>query len=84
MGQSVNFTATVAGTAPITYTWNFGHGAAVPTTVATIAHSFPVTTTVHTYNVTLSAANACTSPTAPVSKQVTVWPYGIYLPLILR
>ena len=69
---------------PVTYTWNFGYGADVPTTVATIAHSFPLTTTVHTYDVTLSAANACTSPAAPVSKQVTVWPYGIYLPLILR
>jgi PKD repeat protein len=85
VGQSVNFTATVTGgTAPITYTWNFGHGADVITTAAVIVHSFPLTTTVQTYNVTLWAANACTSPTAPVAKSVTVWPYRIYLPVILR
>jgi len=52
--------------------------------VATTANSFPVTTTVHSYTVTLSAANACTSPTTPVSKQVTVRPYLVSLPMIMR
>jgi hypothetical protein len=85
VGQSVLFTATVtAGTAPITYTWNFGHGGNVEATSAVTAHSFPLTTTVQTYNVTLSAANACTSPTTPVAKPVTVWPYLVYLPIIMR
>ena len=38
VGQSVSFTATVTGgTAPITYTWNFGHGAPVVSTSATAA-----------------------------------------------
>jgi hypothetical protein len=56
----------------------------VETITAITAHSFPLTTTINTYNVTLTAANACSSPTAPVSKQVTVWPFFIYLPLISR
>jgi hypothetical protein len=84
VGQSVNFTAVASGTAPITYTWNFGHGANVETTSAVTAHSFPLTTTVQTYNVSLTAANACTSATTPVVKPVTVWPYLVYLPIIMR
>jgi PKD repeat protein len=85
VGQSVSFTATLTGgTAPITYTWNFGHGTPQVTPLATIVHSFPLTTTVHTYTVALTAANACTSSPTPVSKQVTVWPYTNYLPLIFR
>jgi hypothetical protein len=84
VGQLVNFMASAVGTAPITYTWNFGHGADVVTTNALTEHIFPLATTINTYTVTLTAANACTSPTAPVSKQVTVWPYLIYKPLILR
>jgi hypothetical protein len=84
VGQSVNFTATVTGgTVPITYTWNFGHGADVVTTTATVGHSFPLTTTLRTYPVMLTTANACSNP-APVSRSVTVWPYRIYLPVILR
>jgi PKD repeat protein len=84
VGQSVKFTATVTGgTAPITYTWNFGHGADVVTTTVTVDHSFPLTTTLKTYPVMLTTANACSNP-APVSKSVTVWPYGIYLPVIMR
>jgi hypothetical protein len=84
VGQSVTFTATVAsGTLPVTYTWNFGHGADEATISATVGHSFPLTTTLQTYNVMLTTANACSNP-APVSKPVTVSPYGNYLPLISR
>ncbi len=72
---------TGGGTQPITYTWNF-HGAAVVTTVATTVHSFPLTTTVQTYEVTLTAANACSSQSA--TKQVTVQPFYLYLPITMR
>ena len=84
VGQPVNFTAVITGgTAPIAYTWNFGHGADVITTTASIVHSFPLTTTIQTYLVTLTAANACSSqPATP--KSVTVRPYGIYLPVNFR
>jgi large repetitive protein len=84
VGQPVSFTATGSGSAPITYTWNFGHGANVVTTAATTVHSFPLTTTVKVYNVTLTAANACPPAPAGVTKPVTVVPYRIYLPLMLR
>jgi PKD repeat protein len=85
VGQPVNFTATViSGTAPITYTWNFGDGADVVTTAAAIVHSFPLTATIQTYAVTLMAANACTTSPADATRQVTVVPYFIYLPLIIR
>jgi hypothetical protein len=85
VGQAVNFTATAAvATLPITYTWNFGHGANVVGTSATTSHSFPLTTTVKTYAVTLTAANACTTSPATANNPVTVMPYRIYLPLILR
>jgi large repetitive protein len=84
VGQPVNFTATViTGTSPITFTWDFGHGANVITTTVAIAHSFPPTTTVQTYNVKLTAANACGSE-ATTPTPVKVSPYGIYLPLIRR
>jgi len=85
VGQPVNFTATTTGgTAPINYTWNFGHGTPQVTTAAAIVHSFPLTTTVKTYAVTLTAANGCPPSPAGVTKQVTVVPYSIYLPLMLR
>ena len=84
VGQPVNFTAVITGgTAPITYTWNFGHGADVITTTGNVVHSFPLTTTVRSYPVTLTVANACSShPAAP--KSITVQPYGLYLPMIVR
>ena len=84
VGQPVTFDAmTTGGTQPITYTWNFGHGLDVVTTVATTVHSFPLTTTVQTYAVTLTAANDCSSQSA-TPEQVTVRPFYLYLPIIMR
>ena len=40
--------------------------------------------TVQTYAVTLTTANACATSPATATKQVTVMPCRIYLPLISR
>lgn len=83
-GQPVNFTVVImSGTLPITYTWNFGHGADVITTASSVVHSFPLTNTAQAYTVTLAAANAC-STQAAAPKLLTVQPLRVYLPLILK
>jgi uncharacterized repeat protein (TIGR02543 family) len=87
VSETVRFTATVGvGTAtpPITYTWMWGDGSAEtvgPTPVA--AHAFPFTNTRRTYTVTLTVANACPSQ-GDAQRTVSVVPYGIYLPLVMR
>ena len=72
-----------SGTAPITYTWNFGYGADVITTTTSVVHSFPLTNTAQTYTVTLAAANAVQHQAA-APKLVTVQPVRVYLPLIWK
>ena len=83
VGKIVTFNGTtLAGTAPITYSWNFGDGSAVGNG-SPITHLFPITLTTHSYTVTLTAANAC--GTAPaVLKSLTVQPQTVYLPLVLK
>jgi len=83
VGETVTFTGTsTGGTSPITYTWTFGDGGVGSGAVVT--HLFPLTATVKTYTVTLSAANACTSPAITMSKGVTVHPRYVYLPITLK
>jgi uncharacterized repeat protein (TIGR01451 family) len=83
VGQSVSFTAAItAGTLPITYTWKFGDGQQTVVTTPQVKHTFPLTNTVRTYAVLLSAANACGSQ--PVQRSVAVWPLRVYLPLVRR
>ena len=60
VGQTVTFSATVAGTRPIDFTWNFGDGTTANTLTATHAYTEP-----GTYEATLTATNeagtdACT------------------------
>lgn len=81
-GRTVTFTAVAAGTLPITYGWNFGDGGTG--NGSPINHVFPLwhSTGSNTYTVTLTATNACSSPS--ISHTVTVIPYRIFLPLAVR
>ncbi len=88
-GVASFFTATLAaGTAPLTYTWNFGHGADV-VDGATISHTFPVTAANQTYTVSLTVANGCSAAPAVV-KAVTVagatpvLDKYVFLPIVIR
>ena len=88
MRETVTFTATAdEGTAvlPVTYTWDFDDGITSTVYIDTITHTFPITTTVQTYTVSLIVANACPSQ-QEVEKDITVqpYPYAVYLPLMLR
>ena len=83
VGDSVTFNGTVSsGSEPITYTWDFDDGSPVQEGNP-IAHTFPSMLTAQTYQVVLTVANPCSSPPG-VSKDVTVRPRMIYLPLVLR
>lgn len=82
VGELVTLTGTVAGgTPPITYTWGFGDGGTGSGQV--VAHTFPLTTTMKTYMVTMTSTNACPSMLT-WAEAVTVRPRAIYLPLVLR
>jgi uncharacterized repeat protein (TIGR01451 family) len=82
--QPVVFTATITGgTVPITYTWDFDHDSIVITNTANIVHRFPLTNTVHTYLVMMTASNACSNQAAE-PRAATVQVYTIYLPVIIR
>jgi PKD repeat protein len=88
ISDTVRFTGTVTlGTAPITYTWDFGDGTpAINGT--TVAHTFPAATTTLTYTVTLTVTNSCSF--GVTSRLVTVHPVEasnrkyIYLPMMFR
>jgi len=83
VGEGVTFTGTLsAGTAPITYTWDWGDTTAGGSG-AIVLHTFPLTVATQTYTVTLTAGNTC-GPAALVQHPVTVQPRRVYLPLILR
>jgi len=84
VGQAVGLTAQLtSGTSPITYTWNFGDGSeSVITATTLVYHIFPVTNTLQTYTTILTAVNDCNSQA--VQKPIAVYPYSVYLPLVLR
>ncbi|CAG0936883.1 hypothetical protein TFLX_05779 [Thermoflexales bacterium] len=82
VGQLVTFNGTaLTGTAPITYTWNFGDSSA-PGSGSPITHLFPLSASAQSYTVTLTAENACGS--APVAKVIQIQPLTVFLPLIMR
>jgi hypothetical protein len=79
LGQAMRFTATVSGTGPLTYTWDFGGaGAARGETTSTPVYTY---TSPGEFVVRLSVTNLC--GTELVSDTVTVHPVT-YLPLILK
>ncbi len=82
VGQLVTFNGSaLTGTTPITYSWNFGDSATG--NGSPITHAFPLTVTMRSYTVTLTATNAC--GTAPaVVKALTVWPQTVLLPVVLK
>jgi PKD repeat protein len=82
IGQPMMFTATVTGTPPLTYTWDFGgDGAAAGENTFTPVFTY---TGEGVYTVTLTLENACGF--TPISSQVEVvkfW-YHIYFPWVVR
>ncbi|CAG0936882.1 hypothetical protein TFLX_05778 [Thermoflexales bacterium] len=82
VGQPVTFNGTaMTGTAPITYTWNFGDGSSVGNG-SPVTHLFPLSASAQSYTVTLTAENACGS--TPVAKVLQIQPLALFLPLIMR
>lgn len=65
VGETVNFSATSAGTRPVTFEWNFGDGTTASTLNATHAYN-----EVGTYNVTLTATNEAGSDTCTMTVTV--------------
>ncbi len=65
VGETVNFSATSAGTRPVTFAWNFGDGTTASTLNATHAYN-----EVGTYNVTLTATNEAGTDTCTMTVTV--------------
>ncbi len=80
VGETVHFTATVTGSEPITYTWDFG-GAGTGSDLATANPTWTYDDA-RDYTVTLTVTNPCGShaDTLPVRVEV----HELYLPLVAR
>jgi uncharacterized repeat protein (TIGR01451 family) len=79
-GQAVTFTASASGTAPFTFTWDFGDSDTA--TGATVQHTYA---NAGAYTVSLAAANACSQEEVAAALAVVAPPaYRIYLPLVVR
>ncbi len=81
-GESVNVTATLTGTTPITYRWDFGDGTLPVTGTGRVTASH-VYTAGGSFTVTLTVTNPCGSDVATHLVTV-VEEHTVYLPLILR
>jgi uncharacterized repeat protein (TIGR01451 family) len=84
INSPVTFTASISpadATMPITYTWDFGDGATITVTSATVQHTYTVS---GTQTVRVTAYNPCT-PAGVIGQQaVDIAPRQVYLPLVLR
>jgi len=79
VSQTVTFSGTVtAGDTPIVYTWNFGDETNSTGQVAYHAYQNN-----GTYQVIMTATNACSEVTAP-PQTITVGVHQIYLPMVLK
>lgn len=82
VGQPVTFTSVLTtGSPPVSYTWDFGDGTAIRSGegLSVVTHTFPTTTTLQTYQVSLRTSNLCSDPPV-VIKSITVKPFLLYLP----
>ena len=84
LGETMNFTATVSGTEPITYTWDFGGAGTAGGTGANVTFLYDAA---GSYTVTLDVENACPS-TNSATLQVEVLAPPVYqitlLPTVLK
>jgi len=76
--STVAFTASVTGTAPFDYAWNFGDGSSGQGMTPTHSYRLP-----GTYTTVLTVTNCCGSEDTPVHT-VSVQGYGIFLPLVFK
>jgi len=80
-GQPMHLTATVTGTAPMTYTWNFGGtgiGSGLDTATPVYTYTMP-----GNYTVTLIVNNECGQDLVDTGVTVVV-AHRVYLPLVIR
>jgi PKD repeat protein len=80
VGLPVNFTNLTIGTPPISYTWDFGDGSPITTTVSP-SHTYLMT---GTFTVTLTATNEMGSDTAVHVIHVILLDHFIYIPVALK
>jgi hypothetical protein len=80
VGTIMTFTATAAGTRPLTYSWDFDDGRAA--TGPTVTHTFPAP---GTYSVTLTVSNLCgLDSTSRAIEILPVYAHRVFLPLVVR
>ncbi len=80
MGETVTFVGTVtAGTEPVQYAWDFGDGA--QDAGASVEHAYGED---GVYTVVMTATNCGGTGTDTRTREITVRPFSIYLPLVLR
>lgn len=84
IGEPMHFTATVIGTQPYTYSWDFGDEDAGEGTGRETATPTWIYAATGPYTVTLQVDNRCAGPGDEAMEPVQVVPYRIFLPLILR
>ncbi len=87
LGETVAFTGSVGGgSAPITYTWNFGDGSPIAAgQIVTHSYQHPITWTMTMWHfpVLMTAQNACSTQHVQKSLGLTP-PIKLYLPLLMR
>ncbi len=81
LGETLHFTATVSGSTPITYTWNFGGAGTQGGTDTNPTFTYAAA---GTYTVTLTVANGCGTDMETLLVTVAPSTYKIFLPLVMH